>query len=344
MHTSSITGAFAALLTDIDCLVEAKTYLLDCLKLQERNYGELHPNVADVHNFLARVHAKLGEYEEGLKSQQKSLEINLKVYPSMHLTLARDYNNLGYLYMTLDDLEKASENMLKCLAIREKMISKSHPLYLQTLCNYSHCLVIQGKFAEAETNFNLCLAQYAKEHPNLGEIYLEFANSLYLQGRFDEAEGKLNEAISMELNPLTCKINCMLLLVKCLCDKNDFGKCAALFERVETTCLGLFKKTEGIKNPFEIEISSGKARYYEAIGEHERSMTEQEHCLQLHKEKKVFSLDYAKDLNNYGYLLAIRPTSMNALEKAVDALEQSLQIRTRVLGIFFFFFQKHGKI
>lgn len=325
-----LLGTYAALLTDIDRFNEAKEMLERSRAIQIRNLGEKHPNVSDLDNNLARLQCRLGNYEDALKSQSSALEIDKLVFGEHDLSTARDHSNMGHLLNMLGRLEEAEEHLKQALSIRGQLLGTTNIIYARSLCNYANTEIQSGKFQTALQKLQQArqtIQTCAVDHPDLNEVDSLIGKCFYSKGQYEDAENCWKTAISKDTSPNSAKIDYMLQLAKCLTDAQKFDEAERNLITAEQLAEEVCKGLE--QNFYQASILSGKARLLEAKGDLDEAICFQRKAL----EKSQFdTLEASLDLNNLGYLLTERPTSLETLDEGITLLRKAVNIRRGALG------------
>jgi len=141
----------------------------------------------------------LGNYNEGLKSHEKALNLALNASSCKKddNSLSKIYFNLGQNYLLQKDLPKALENIEQSLKILKKIHGEDSENLLDCLCSLCQIYSEMGKFEEAIKNGNKAVRitkKNKKSKWNLAKAleYLGFA--YYKQGDIETALDNLSES------------------------------------------------------------------------------------------------------------------------------------------------------
>jgi len=97
------------------------------LKIDLKQLGHDHPNVATRYNNMGVAFSRKREYDKAIEYYQKALKIDLKQPGPDHPRVAIGYNNIGLAYKRKGNYDKALEYYQKALKIDLKQRGPDHP-------------------------------------------------------------------------------------------------------------------------------------------------------------------------------------------------------------------------
>ena len=137
------------------------------------------------------LYYSLGEYNNSLKIQNKSLEIREALYDEKSVLIAKNYNLLGIIYGSKGEYSKAEPLYKKALKIHEEVLGKSHPDTAGSYNNLAGFYESQGKYSKAEP---LCKKALKIREEVLGESHPDTANSYNNLATLYESQGEYSKA------------------------------------------------------------------------------------------------------------------------------------------------------
>lgn len=162
-------------------------------------YGEIHPDVATVYNYIGGVYNRKGNYKESLSNYQKALEIRLLLFDEKHYLLASCYNNIANSYVHQGAFKEALEYFIKALDIFKYVYGDNNPGVATAYNNIAYVYFKSGKYAEALLNYskslNIKLSFYGENNASVATSY----NNI---GAIYKSQGKYSEALSNYLKAL----------------------------------------------------------------------------------------------------------------------------------------------
>jgi len=149
----------------------ARTCYERALAIDERVYGNEHPEVATLASNLGDLLRTMGDLA-GAKTQiERALAIDEQVYGREHPSVATDASNLGLVLRALGDLAGAKALYERALAIDEQVYGREHPNVARDANNLGGVLQDLGDLAGAKALYERALAiaerVYGKEHPEV---------------------------------------------------------------------------------------------------------------------------------------------------------------------------------
>jgi tetratricopeptide (TPR) repeat protein len=170
---------------------EAEPYIEQSLKINKRELGLNHLNVATSLNNLAEIYRLQGKYSDAEPHFVSSLSIRVSHLVTDPLDVAQSFNNLGLNYALQGNLIEAESNLARSLLIGESQLGKDHPQTATSLNNLAELYLAQDKFDEAKPLYLRSLEirerQLGKDHPDVAISLNNLALLYKLQGKYSEA-------------------------------------------------------------------------------------------------------------------------------------------------------------
>ena len=179
----------------------AKRILERALKIDEKAYGQDHPNVAIRANNIGGVLIELGELEEARKCFERALMIDEQVYGQDHPNVARDVNNIGGVLKDLGELEEARKCFERALMIDEQVYGQDHPNVATIVNNIGGVLKDLGELEEARKCYERALKidekAYGPDHPKVARDVNSIGGVLKDLGELEEARKCYERALKI---------------------------------------------------------------------------------------------------------------------------------------------------
>ena len=185
------------------------------------------------------LYYSLGEYENSLRMQKKSLVIREGLYDENSEFIAKSYNLLGLIYKAKGDYTIAEQFYKKALKIREYVLGESH---LDTAISYNNLATLydlKREYDKAEIlykkDLKICEDILGKNHLETSISYNNLAKLYNSQGEYAKAEIlyekslKIKEEILGENHPDTAiSYNNLASLYE---SKGEYNKTEFFFEK-----------------------------------------------------------------------------------------------------------------
>lgn len=128
-----------------------------------------------LYNQLAIIYKDIGEYEESLIYQEKTLKFSEELLGENDPELASRYSNIAVIYRIMGKLSKALTYQEKALKLAEKMLGENDPDLAKFYNNMSTIYTDMGKLPEAlkyqEKALKLRKELLGDNHPDLAQSY-----------------------------------------------------------------------------------------------------------------------------------------------------------------------------
>jgi tetratricopeptide (TPR) repeat protein len=106
---------------------EAESNYRKALAINQKQFGENHPETATIYNNLATMYRAQNNLEKALSMHHKSLNIRKKSLGTSHPKTTLAYRNIGFLYKQTEQLDSAKVYFKKAVDYRQKYYRHSHP-------------------------------------------------------------------------------------------------------------------------------------------------------------------------------------------------------------------------
>jgi tetratricopeptide (TPR) repeat protein len=180
---------------------EAELSYQRTLEIDQRFYGEEHPEVATDLNNLAYLYILQGYYLEAEPLLLRSLSIREQQLGADHPDVASSLCNLADLYTLQGRHSEAEPLLIRSLSICEQQLEIDHPYVIQSLHNLALLYQSQGRYSEAEPLYQQSLSIREQclgaSHFDVAPSLTSLASLYELQGRYSEAEPLAIGALSI---------------------------------------------------------------------------------------------------------------------------------------------------
>jgi len=192
-HTPRTTASAASYPALIEPLMRR------ALEIDEKSFGENHPNVARDLNNLAQLLQATNRFAEAEPLMRRALKIDEKSLGENHPRVAIDLNNLTQLLQATNRFAEAEPLMRRALTIDEQSYGKDHPTVAINLNNLALLLQDTNRLDEAEPLSRRMVEIFLKfthetghPHPHLQAAVNNYATLLQAMGRSaEEIQGTL---------------------------------------------------------------------------------------------------------------------------------------------------------
>ncbi len=270
-----------------------------------------------------------------LQDSQNLLQATLKQHEKGSLNYALLNNKIGDLYTYTGEYSKASKLLTEAQQIFKRELEDGSEPYIRATVNLGILHMEQGKYPEAEEDFeNALKALPDKEQP----AYLPTLNNLALVyqslGQYERSEKTFQEIKEMDAARVgTTHPDYAITLSNLSLVYNDESKYADA-EKVILEALEIQRKNDETKSISYARKLNNLAKIYVFSGAPEKSIPLYLEALEIFgKSLGEETADYATVLYNLG----VAHLKTNKLEDGVEFLRKSAALRAKVLG------KKHPK-
>ncbi|CAH3136879.1 unnamed protein product, partial [Pocillopora meandrina] len=177
------------------------------LKIQMKQLGPEHVDVARSYNNLGTLYKALGDTDEAKDWYKRALEIRLKKLGPEHVDVATSYNNLGTLHKALGDTDEAKDCYKRALEIRLKQLGPEHVDVATSYNNLGTLHNDLGDTDEAKDCYKRALEIQMKQlgpehHVDVATSYNNLGNLHSDLGDTDEAKDCYKRALEIRLKKL----------------------------------------------------------------------------------------------------------------------------------------------
>jgi eukaryotic-like serine/threonine-protein kinase len=171
------------------------------LGMDQRIYGERHPQVANDLINLAAIQYEQGHFPEAEKYQREALEITQGFYGKSHPETASAMTLLARTLVSEKRLDEAADLLQGALAIQEQVYGKVHPRVASALNELGRIAQLQGKLNDAEADFrrmaDIYRSVYAGKHYYIGVALANLAGVYVAERNYVQGEHLFREALHM---------------------------------------------------------------------------------------------------------------------------------------------------
>lgn len=180
---------------------KAEEHLLWAIETFEREYGDVHPDLARAMHLYSRLLEADGRYEEAGPAYERALALALQVYGPDTEEVDSCRNNLATYYDVMGDYKRAEKIHREVLANRIQREGERSGHVANTLNNLATVIELDGRYEEAESMYRRALSIrreiYEPPHLRLGNSINNLGAVLIRQGKLEEAEELTLEALAM---------------------------------------------------------------------------------------------------------------------------------------------------
>jgi tetratricopeptide (TPR) repeat protein len=180
----------------------AEPLIRRALAIDERFFGNDHPNVANCLNNLALLLQATNHLAEAEPLIRRALDIAERSFGNDHPEVATNLNNLALLLQATNRLAEAEPLMRRALAIDERFFGNEKPEIARDLNNLAWLLKGTNRMAEAEPLMRRALAiaerSFGNDHPEVATNLNNLALLLQATNRLAEAEPLMRRALAID--------------------------------------------------------------------------------------------------------------------------------------------------
>lgn len=184
---------------------DAESNLLEILPQAQKQLGDQHPEIANIHTLLGKVRQSLGNYDQALADYEKGLKIREK-NSSPKEELAESYYHLGVIWRIKGNAEKALEFHKNSLGINRGSYGENHPQVAKSYCEMAVVYKNTGQYDKAmelyERSVGIFLQSLDSDHPSLAPSYNGMGIIYAQTGRYTEAMDCFNKLLIIDKKSL----------------------------------------------------------------------------------------------------------------------------------------------
>ncbi|XP_066030787.1 uncharacterized protein [Pocillopora verrucosa] len=176
------------------------------LKIQMKQLGPDHVDVARCYNNLGTLHSNLGDTDKARDCYKRALEIQMKQLGPEHVDVAGSYNNLGTLHKALGDTDEAKDCYKRALEIQMKQLGPEHVDVAISYNNLGTLHKSLGDTDEAkdchERALKIRLKKLGPDHVHVASSYNNLGALHSDLGDTDEAKDCYERALEIRMKQL----------------------------------------------------------------------------------------------------------------------------------------------
>ena len=185
---------------------KALEYFQKALKLDLKQVGPWHTEVAIRYNNLAMTYEYKGEYDKAIAYYEKALAMGLKQLGAEHPKMGLRCNNLGVAYGKKGDHDKAIKYYLIALEIGLEQYETGNAEIATVYNNLGSAYNHKGDHFKAlvylQKALRMDLELVGPEHPGVATVYNNLARAYKDKGDYDRAIECYQKALEIELDKL----------------------------------------------------------------------------------------------------------------------------------------------
>jgi CHAT domain-containing protein len=311
----------------------AKEISLELFNSSSQKWGDKNILTADFASCLAESYNLEGNYQESLKYNLISLEIQKKINGKESLDYVNTLSNVALDYYFNDKFKIALELNFECLEIREKLLGKKHLDYSESLNNISLCYTKLSKYADANKYSLLAIDIFEKSIGKDTSEYItaltNLAETYYHLGNFEsgiECASKSKTICENSIGKESIEYSIALNWISYgLYYQGDFKKAVELNEEA----LKVIENKLGVNHPdYSVGLNNLAVSLVD-IGEYKKALELYSKSLKILESTDLKeNLKYAEILDNvsnvYSYL--------GQYNKSLEFTELALQMKEKIVG------------
>ncbi len=197
VRAQSRMGAVSAELGEVDAGLKAQR---DALCSAESELGRDHPEVAALHEAVARTLLMAGRNDAALSEARLALELREKVYGERHPEVAMTLQLMAQLFQKEKRYDEAFADLERSLEIRQKALGEQNRLVGETLQQQGELLMERHDPAAALEKFERALRIFTHalgaDHPVVLSLGLRMGDALLATRRYADAQRTFDAARS----------------------------------------------------------------------------------------------------------------------------------------------------
>ncbi|WP_297510941.1 tetratricopeptide repeat protein [Flavobacterium sp.] len=312
---------------------KALKFSQQCLNLELKTLGSLHPYVANSYHNIGNIYDSKGEYDIALDFYEQGLDIRLKTLGDQHPEVATYYSSIGLAWNNKGEYDKALEFYHKSLDIRFKTLGNQHPDVATSFNKIGSVWYNKGEYDKAleyyHKGLDIRLKTLENEHPNIATSYINIGSAWNSKGEYDKALEFCHKGLEIQLityGNLHPEIAIIYSNIGVTLDnKGEFHKALELYQHA----LDIRLKTLGSEHPDVAYSYNNLGSIYSSKGENDKALEFYQNALHiLLKNLGSEHPNVATSYNNLGFVF----DSKGEYDKALEYYQQGLNIRIKSLG------------
>ena len=312
---------------------EAEKFYLRALNQEEKQDGQIHPDLARILDSLAWLYLDQGAYQKAAPLYQRALMIKQELFGSEHPEVAITLHALGRLSHAKRAYAQAETFYQQALAIKERTLGSDHVETATTLHALAWLYHDQQFYDQAEPLYQRALSirkhTLGMSHASTAITLHQLARLYHEQGRYPEAETLYEQALTMKEqtlgphHPFTAIT--LHYLARLYHDQQLYTQAEALYQRALT----IREQVLGPDHPFTATTLHHIARLYHD----QRHYTQAEALYQraLVIREKVYGSDHLITAITLHHLARLHEMEGQYMQ-AEHCYRRTLSIREQSLG------------
>lgn len=247
---------------------DALPLLERALEITDSLYDDAHPEVAQMHFYLADVLHDVGDYRQSHAYFSKAVDLFENIPGHISLEYATSLHNIAA--ARHDKL--ARKEIEKALKMRLQLLDNDHPDIAQSYLALGNYYLRQRDHEMAKPYFlktrSIVNSQDNVVSPQMASIFQNLGEGERIMDNYDQAEALLLKALeiyqSLYTGPHVHIAICKKSLADVYRDSNNFTAAASYYDKAMES----LKEAVGEDHPLRRPILQGKARMYSQMGEH----------------------------------------------------------------------------
>ncbi|MBN2879884.1 MAG: tetratricopeptide repeat protein [Clostridia bacterium] len=308
-------------------------YMPFCVSTAEYFKGIENDDIMHLYSTMANIYRDISEYQKAIDYNNRSLEINIKLYGEEHENVGAVYNNIAGVYKDMGDYPKALDYYKLALSIKEKVLGKDHPDTASTYNNIALLYADMGEYQKALDYYKLALSIVekvpGKDHPYTASTYNNIAMLYQDMGDSKKALYYLNLALSIREKVLgkdhpdtAATYNNIALLYA---DMGEYQKALDHYK----LALSVREKVLGKDHPSTASTYNNIAGVYKDMGDYPKAL--EYYNMDKDISEKVLGKDHPSTATAYNNI-ALLYKAMGDYQIALDYYPKSLYILLTKLG------------
>ncbi len=268
----------------------AISYYKKALKIDIKELGPEHSNVATSYSNIGMAHSSKHEFDKAIEYFKKALKIDKNIYGESDSKATAYYNNLGGAYEKKGEFDKAIEYYKKALKIDLAVLGAEHPKIATLYNNLGLSYSGKGDFDRALSYYQralkINLAKLGAEHPKVALRYSNIGRAYEDKGEFDKAIEYYKKALAIDIKHggthqyrVAIRYNNLGFAYK---GKGDFDKAIEYYKKaLEIKLEKLGDRHLEVANIYNIigSVYTTKGEYNLAIRNHKKVLEIRKHVL-----------------------------------------------------------------
>ena len=247
---------------------DALPLLEQALEITDSLYDDAHPEVAQMHFYLADVLHDVGDYRLSHAYFSKAVDLFQNIPGHISLEYATSLHNIAAAHHD----KSSREDIRKALEMRKELLNNDHPDIAQSYLALGNFYLRQRDHEMAKPYFqktrSIVNSQDNVVSPQIASIIQSLGEGERIMGNYEQAVLHLNKALdiyqTLYTGPHVHIAICKKSLADVYRDSDDFTTAKCYYDNALESLI----KAVGEDHPLRRPILQGKARMYSQMGEH----------------------------------------------------------------------------